>query len=170
MTNISIGHETTSGLLSFTFLELLRNPETLRTAQEEVDDVIGKGPITVDHLSKLKYINAALRESLRLHPTVPTFVRQVRPDLPGELSTVGGGKYLLEKKTSIVLLLSKAQQDPAVYGEDATEFKPERMLDENFEQLPQAAWKVWNLYLEPFERTNSFSAIRNWMTHCTSCA
>ncbi|KAL7792090.1 hypothetical protein V8C37DRAFT_380716 [Trichoderma ceciliae] len=32
-------------------------------------------------------------------------------------------------------------QDKAVYGEDAAEFKPDRMLDENFNKLPPNAWK-----------------------------
>ena len=105
--------------------------------------MVGKGPITVDHMSKLRYINAVLREALRLHPTVPAFMRQVRPD-SSELPTLSGGKYLLEKQSPIILLLGKAQQDPSVYGEDATEFKPERMLDDEFDQLPKAAWKVWH--------------------------
>lgn len=32
-------------------------------------------------------------------------------------------------------------KDPKVYGNDADEFKPERMLDENFEKLPKNAYK-----------------------------
>lgn len=58
ITFLIAGHETTSGLLSFTFYELLKHPEAYRKAQEEVDTVIGKGPITVEHMSKLPYINA----------------------------------------------------------------------------------------------------------------
>ena len=48
------GHETTSGTLAFTFHNLLTRPEAYRKAQLEVDQVCGKGPITAEHLSKVK--------------------------------------------------------------------------------------------------------------------
>lgn len=54
----SAGHETTSGTLSFAFYRLLKNPDSYRKVQEEVDEVIGKGPIKVEHISKLPYITA----------------------------------------------------------------------------------------------------------------
>ena len=41
--------------------ELLRHPEAYRKAQEEVDSVVGTGPIKVEHLSKLKYLPAVSR-------------------------------------------------------------------------------------------------------------
>lgn len=66
ITLLIAGHETTSGLLSFTFHFLLKNPDALRKAKEEVDKSVGKGPVTVQHLSKLPYLEAVLRESLRL--------------------------------------------------------------------------------------------------------
>lgn len=37
---------------------LLKNPEVYRKAQQEVDEVIGTGPVTVDHVGKLPYIQA----------------------------------------------------------------------------------------------------------------
>lgn len=58
ITFLIAGHETTSGTLSFSFYRLLKNPEAYRKVQREVDEVIGKGPITVEHLSKLPYITA----------------------------------------------------------------------------------------------------------------
>lgn len=50
-------------------------------------------------------------------------------------------KYAIPRDKPIVCLLGKIQKDPKVWGEDAGEFKPERMLDENFERLPKNAWK-----------------------------
>lgn len=52
------GHETTATLLAFVLFHLIKNPRVLEKAQKEVDDVVGKGPIKVDHLSKLPYMNA----------------------------------------------------------------------------------------------------------------
>lgn len=58
ITFLIAGHETTSGLLSFAFYELLKKPAAYQKAQQEVDSVIGQGPITIDHLTKLPYLNA----------------------------------------------------------------------------------------------------------------
>jgi cytochrome P450/NADPH-cytochrome P450 reductase len=58
ITFLIAGHETTSGTLSFAFYRLLKNPDVYQKAQKEVDEVVGKGPITVDHLSKVPYITA----------------------------------------------------------------------------------------------------------------
>ena len=52
-----------------------------------MDDLVGKGPITVDHLTKLPYLNAVLRESLRLSPTAPSVGLTAKQD------TVLDGKY-----------------------------------------------------------------------------
>jgi cytochrome P450/NADPH-cytochrome P450 reductase len=58
ITFLIAGHETTSGLLSFAFYQLLKNSTAYRKAQQEVDEAIGSGPIKVEHLSKLPFINA----------------------------------------------------------------------------------------------------------------
>lgn len=58
ITFLIAGHETTSGTLSFAFYRLLKNPEAYQKAQREVDEVVGKGPINVEHLSKMPYITA----------------------------------------------------------------------------------------------------------------
>jgi cytochrome P450/NADPH-cytochrome P450 reductase len=58
ITFLIAGHETTSGLLSFVFYNLIKNPAAYRKAQAEVDEVIGTGPINIEHMSKLPYINA----------------------------------------------------------------------------------------------------------------
>ena len=41
VTFLAAGHETTSGTLSFLFYHLLKNPEKLQKAQQEVDQVLG---------------------------------------------------------------------------------------------------------------------------------
>jgi cytochrome P450 / NADPH-cytochrome P450 reductase len=134
----SAGHETTSGLLSFTSYYLLKNPEAMRKAQDEVDRVIGTGPVQFQHMSKLPYIEAVLRESLRLSPTAPAF--SVTP-LGKEPEVIGGGKYLIPAGQSIACFLPAAGRDTSVFGADADEFRPERMLGDNFTKLPRNAWK-----------------------------
>ena len=60
-----------------------------------------------------------------------------------EDSTLLAGKYRVRKGESILLFLGKAHKDPAVYGNDAEEFKPERMLDENFERIQKEFPNSW---------------------------
>lgn len=88
-----------------------------------------------------------LRETLRLTPTAPAFSRAIRPENTEHPVYIGAKdpeskhKYEIPRGKSIVCLIGKVMQDPKVFGEDAGEFKPERMLDENFEKLPKNAWK-----------------------------
>ncbi|KAK7912102.1 Bifunctional cytochrome P450 reductase [Apiospora marii] len=135
------GHETTSGLLSFAFLLMLKNPKTFFAAQQEVDRVIGKDKIEAKHLRDLKYINGVLRETLRLNPTAPAFQRAVRPENTEDFVLIGGGRYEIPRGQSIICNLMKIHTDPKVWGDDANEFIPERMMDGKFEKLPKNAWK-----------------------------
>ncbi|PSN59760.1 cytochrome P450 [Corynespora cassiicola Philippines] len=137
ITFLIAGHETTSGLLSFAFYYLLKNPEAYEKAQQEVDQVIGKNPITVDHLTKIPYLNAVLRETLRLSPTAPSIALQAKED------TIIGGEYAVQAGTPLLALFAKIHRDPAVYGEDNEEFRPERMLDEPFEQRNKEFPNSW---------------------------
>jgi cytochrome P450/NADPH-cytochrome P450 reductase len=137
ITFLIAGHETTSGLLSFTFYYLLKNPAAYEKAQQEVDKVIGKGPITVDQLSKVPYLTAVLRESLRLSPTAPSIGLTAKHD------TVLGGKYPVKAGSPIVALFPMIHRDPIAYGEDAEEFRPERMLDEEFDRRNKEFPNCW---------------------------
>jgi cytochrome P450/NADPH-cytochrome P450 reductase len=92
-------------------------------------------------MSKLPYIEACLRETLRLTPTAPAITVQALPDTANSKIQLGGGKYEIRPGQPIICLLAKIHQDPAVYGDDAELFKPERMLDEPFSKLPNNSWK-----------------------------
>ena len=73
-------------------------------------------------------MNAVLRESLRLQPTAPAIGLQAKED------TTLGGKYECKKGVPIVAVFPAIHRDPLVWGEDAEQFRPERMLDEEFER------------------------------------
>jgi cytochrome P450 / NADPH-cytochrome P450 reductase len=135
ITFLIAGHETTSGLLSFTFYYLAKDPEVQRRAHEEVDRVFAEGEITVNDLSKLQYITALLRESLRLNPTAPSWAVSAFKD------DIIGGKWPVKKDQSINVVLHCVHRDPVVYGPNADDFDPDRMLGEAFDKLPPNAWK-----------------------------
>ena len=76
ITFLIAGHETTSGLLSFAIYFLLKNPEVLARAYEEVDRVLGPdrgAPPTYAQVNQLTYLDQILKETLRLWPTAPAF-------------------------------------------------------------------------------------------------
>jgi cytochrome P450/NADPH-cytochrome P450 reductase len=62
VTFLVAGHETTSGTLSFAFYSMLKTPHAYQQAQKEVDSVMGRDPITLDKLFKLKYIPAVSKK------------------------------------------------------------------------------------------------------------
>src|SRR6202012_5934064 len=70
------GHETTSGLLSASIYALLKHPEVLRKAYEEVDRVLGPdlaAKPTYQQVTQLTYITQILKEALRLWPPAPAY-------------------------------------------------------------------------------------------------
>ena len=135
----SSGHETTSSLLAFAFYNLLSHPEAYHTAQAEVDRVVGTGAVRANHLKDLEYLNAVLRESIRLYPTAPAITLQSRAKQNSHFRL---GEYLVPTDVPVLVALEKVHRDPKVWGEDAEEFKPERMLNEKFNTLPKNAWKA----------------------------
>jgi cytochrome P450/NADPH-cytochrome P450 reductase len=121
-------------------LYLLKNSQAYAKARKEVDDAVGKGPIRPGDLKKMKFLAACLREALRLSPTATALSKQINPESHQNFAFLGDG-YKVESTDRILVLLGKTQRDVNVYGEDAAEFKPERMLDEKFNSLPDGAWK-----------------------------
>ncbi|GJE90374.1 bifunctional P-450/NADPH-P450 reductase [Phanerochaete sordida] len=135
LTFLIAGHETTSGMLTFIMYYLLKNPEAMRKLREEVDTMIGSRLMTVDDVNKLPYLIAVMREALRLGPPAP-----MRGTAAFEDTTLKG-KYAVQKDVPIYCGIYMVHRDPKVYGEDADEFRPERMLDGKFEALPPDAWQ-----------------------------
>ena len=74
---------------------------------------------------------------------MPVLSKEINPALRKDVVTLGG--YVLKPTDRLVILLTKSQTDPHVWGDDANEFRPERMLDEEFEKLAAqypGSWKA----------------------------
>ncbi|KAJ7910393.1 fatty acid hydroxylase [Mycena leptocephala] len=125
-----------TGMLTFAIYHLLRTPAALRKVRAEVDEVIGNRPAQVEDLSKMPYLTAVMRETLRLTPTAAK-----RGVTPLQDTTLGGGKYFVKAGTIILVHVWNMHRDTLVWGEDAEEFRPERHLDGKFEALPPNAWQ-----------------------------
>lgn len=132
------GHETTSGLLSFAISYLLKHPEVVARAQDEVDRVLGtdpSAPPTLSQVQQLAYIRQILDETLRLWPTAPAFTRQ-----PRATDTVGGwGPF--QPGDSIIALTPMLHRIPEIWGPDAEEFNPDHFAPERRDALPPNAFR-----------------------------
>jgi len=131
------GHETTSGLLSYTLYALLKDPEILKKAYDEVDRVFGPDPSirpTYQQVTQLHYINQIMKESLRLYPPAPAF-----SVYPYNEEVVCG--YKLRKGITVNILVGALHRDPEVWGPRADIFDPENFSPAAEQARPAWAWK-----------------------------
>lgn len=132
------GHETTSGLLSCTLYALLKHPDVLKKAYEEVDRVLGPdvdARPTYQQVTQLTYITQILKEALRLWPPAPAYGIAPLKD-----ETIGG-KYKLRKNTFVTVLVMALHRDPSVWGPNPDKFDPENFSKKAEAKRPVNAWK-----------------------------
>src|ERR1700692_4089224 len=132
------GHETTSGMLSCTLYALLKHPEVLRKAYEEVDRVLGPdidAKPTYQQVTQLTSITQILKEALRLWPPAPAYGIAPLKD-----ETIGG-KYELRKNTFVLILALALHRDPSVWGPNPGALDPENSSREAEAKRPINAWK-----------------------------
>src|SRR5947199_3955222 len=118
------GHETTSGLLSCTLYALLKHPDILKQAYDEVDRVFGPdvdAKPTYQQVTQLTYITQILKEALRLWPPAPAYGIS-----PPNDETIGG-KYKLKKNTFVLVLAMPLHRDPSVWGPNPDAFDQENL-------------------------------------------
>src|SRR6201987_3705657 len=133
------GHETTSGLLSYTLYALLKHPDVLKKAYEEVDRVLGpdvEARPTYQQVTQLTYITQILKEALRLWPPAPAYGIAPLKD-----ETIAGGKYPLKRNTFITILVTALHRDPSVWGPNPEMSNPENFSAEAEAKRPVNAWK-----------------------------
>ncbi|XP_047051749.1 cytochrome P450 71A1-like [Lolium rigidum] len=120
---IFAGTETSSVTLEWAMAELIRNPGAMAMLRDEVARVSnGKPTIEEDDLSRMEYLKAVLKETLRLHPPAPLLV----PHESTTAAVVQG--YEIPAKTALFINAWAIGRDPTTWGDAAEEFRPERFL------------------------------------------
>ncbi|KIY66077.1 cytochrome P450 [Cylindrobasidium torrendii FP15055 ss-10] len=126
------GHETTATTMAWTFFALTQHPDIQRKLREELLSLGTEDP-SLDELNSLPYLDAVVREVLRLHSPVPFTLRVATKDdilpLRTPVTDAEGNVHdsiPIRKGDMIDIPLLAMNTDPAIWGEDALEFKPER--------------------------------------------
>nr|WNT44079.1 CYP82N12v2 [Corydalis yanhusuo] len=135
------GTDTTAVSLTWIVSLLMNNRHVLRRARDELDLQVGKDRQVEDSdLKNLVYLNAIVKETMRLYPLGALLERETKEDCE-----VGG--FHVKGGTRLLVNVWKLQRDPSFWT-DPTEFKPERFLEDkanidvggqHFELLPFGA-------------------------------
>ncbi|MCO5555982.1 hypothetical protein L7F22_009526 [Adiantum nelumboides] len=152
---LSAGTETTTTTIEWAMAELLRNPLSMNKLQAElarveshcissdrgkdcqaeadqatsyIHSVFGKAFIEDDIIIKLPYLQAVVKETLRLHPPLPIVVRKMSKHLTRGKEV---GAFKLPPRTKLLVNVWALGHDQATWGEDAEAFNPERFFNHN---------------------------------------
>ena len=116
------GSESTSSSIEWAMTELLLNPEAMAKAKAELTRAIGPNrKLQESDIDNLPYLNAVVKETLRLHPAIPFLVPRKATN---DTEFMG---YLIPKGTQVLVNAWAIGRDPDVW-DDPMCFKPERFL------------------------------------------
>ncbi|KAJ6607875.1 cytochrome P450 [Mycena sp. CBHHK59/15] len=132
--------DTTSSALARLTHVLAQNPsvqEKLRAEIQEATVDTENGHLDHDTLVELPYLDAVIRETLRLYPPAsPSMIRQTIAPTTLPLSApmqTTDGKIItaipVPKGTPVHIAIAAANHNREIWGPDAREFKPERWLN-----------------------------------------
>lgn len=126
MTFLAAGHETTASALIWAIHSLAVHPhhqtrlrEEIRANLPSIDDP--SAPITAEMFDRLPFLHAFCNEVLRFKAPVNLTFREAANN------TTICGQYI-PKGTKIILCPGAVNHSKVLWGEDASEFKPERWL------------------------------------------
>ncbi|KAL9247550.1 hypothetical protein vseg_020971 [Gypsophila vaccaria] len=122
LSKILAGSDTTAVTLTWALSLLLNNREVIKKAQVEIDTIVGKErQVDESDLKDLKYLDAIVKETLRLYPAGPLSV----PRIAVEDCTINN--YNIAVGTHLFVNIYKIHRDPEVW-QNPLEFRPERFL------------------------------------------
>jgi cytochrome P450 len=114
------GHETTATSLAWTFHRILRHGDVRERLRAELARVVGRGPLQPRHVPALEYLDATVKETLRLNPIIPLVGRRLEAPM-----TIGGRR--LPPGVIATPCIYLAHRRPDLWPEPRR-FQPERFL------------------------------------------
>ncbi|CAH1428286.1 unnamed protein product [Lactuca virosa] len=116
------GTDTSSSTVEWAIAELIRHPELMKQAQQEMDIVVGKDRLVTElDLSQLTFLQAIVKETFRLHPSTPLSL----PRIASEICEING--YNIPKGSTLLVNVWAIARDPKMWT-DPLEFQPSRFL------------------------------------------
>ncbi|KAJ3042461.1 lanosterol 14-alpha-demethylase [Rhizophlyctis rosea] len=130
MTFLFAGRDTTSALLTWIFAYLTTHPHVLLKLRAELDTL--KGEVTYESLDRLPYLDAVLKETLRIRPPLPVLFRELSEDrtLEWQLPTGATARQFLSKGQGVMWNALGIHTHPDHYPRPL-EFLPERWLKDS---------------------------------------
>ncbi|KAI3911248.1 hypothetical protein MKW92_029621 [Papaver armeniacum] len=116
------GTETSGSTIEWAFAELTKNPQVAANMRAELLSVVGKRPIKESDIPNMPYLQAFVKETLRLHPPTPLLVPR------RALETCQVLNYTIPKECQIMVNAWGIGRDPKTWT-DPLKFSPERFLN-----------------------------------------
>ena len=122
------GFDTSANTLGVTCHYLAKHPEIQDKIVEEIEDVLGDEEISFDRMNELRYMDAVMKEALRMFP-IAAFVtcREC-------VQTTDVGDYKFEEGEHVNIDVFSLHYNKEIWGENADEFVPERFFELTPEQ------------------------------------
>ncbi|WVR08887.1 hypothetical protein IAU60_005946 [Kwoniella sp. DSM 27419] len=145
------GNETSSTALTWILYCLAQNPESQKRLRDECMAVADERP-SLETLNSLTYMDAVIREVLRLNPPAPATMREAAQDSVIPLGTPVKGRdgqmidsVRLRKGTAMMIPIMNVNTSPHIWGDDAAEYNPDRFLkaDNEASTTANAVPGVW---------------------------
>ncbi|KAH6792291.1 hypothetical protein C2S52_002768 [Perilla frutescens var. hirtella] len=141
------GTDTSSTIIDWIMVELIRNPQVMVKAQAEVRQVVFKeksfvratatATLEEDDIQKLKYLKLVIKEGLRLHPPTPLIPRASR-----EEREING--FVVPAKVNVMVNIWAIHRDPKFWND------PERFEPERFENAQAVDFVGGDFHFLPF--------------------
>lgn len=151
--NSFAGSDSTASTMQSFFYHVLSSPSTYQSILYEIQSAVATGVIpatgnlTWNEAQTLPYLQACLKEAMRLRPAVGLNITRFAPPEGAELDG-----HFFPGGTSIAVNGWVLHRDKLTFGKDANEWRPERWL-ENEEEARRMERYMFQVSILPTSRT-----------------
>ncbi|KAL4878055.1 cytochrome P450 [Aspergillus karnatakaensis] len=129
---VAAGADTTSVAIKAVLCPILEDPLRYQRLQREIDDAhersglnnASAGNLSFSNLKELPFLDACIKEGLRLHPSI---VYQLPRKAPEGGITIEG--YYIHPSATVSMSPVAQNRCRSIFGEDADEYRPERWIE-----------------------------------------